>query len=90
MDNDIFDIIGDPATLEGELDHFRENARALSSRRRHFIEHYPQRWVAVYDGDVSVDAPTLPELLRRIDEGGLPRGHVVIRYIDKHPRKMIL
>ncbi|MEX2226222.1 MAG: hypothetical protein WEB52_07230 [Dehalococcoidia bacterium] len=90
MDPDVVDIIGDPGVLEKELEAFRESARVLSSKQRHLIARYPKRWVAIYEGDVAADAATLHELMAEIEDRGLPRGHMIVRYIDKNPRKMIL
>lgn len=89
-EREILELIGDPEHLEKELEEFRTNARVLSAEQGRLISRYPQRWVAVYEGDVAADAPTLADLIRQIDERGLPRGHVIVRYIDKHPRTLIL
>jgi len=90
MDKEWRDLIGDPDELERELADFRRNAQVLSSRQRHLIAGYPKQWVAIFGGEVAAFAPTLEGLLEQMQERGIPRGHAIIRYIDKNRRKMIL
>jgi hypothetical protein len=90
IDSDLLSIIGDPDALEDELNAFRSNAATLSSHQRRLITDFPERWVAIHGGGVVADSDTLAGLIELIEQGGLPRGHVIIRYIDAHPRKMIL
>ena len=83
-------IIGDPKRLDVELKAFRKSAELLSSKQAHLIEEYPKRWVAVYRGSVKADGRSLDEVLARVDELNVPRGSVLIRYIDRNLRRMIL
>jgi hypothetical protein len=83
-------IIGDPAQLAAELQKFSKNSKLLSSKRAHLISKYAKRWVAIYDNSVKADGTNLNELLTKVDAMNLPRNHVVIRYIDKNARRMIL
>jgi len=83
-------LIGDPKKLDAELEEFRKSAKLLSSKRAHLIVKYPKRWVAIYGGRVRADARSLNQILSKIDELGMPREHVIVRYIDKNLRRMIL
>lgn len=83
-------IIGDPKRLDAELQEFRKNAKLLSSKRVHLIRKYAKRWVAVYDRQIKADGSSLNQLLAKVDEMQIPRNSVVIRYIDKNTRRMIL
>jgi hypothetical protein len=86
----IKEIIGDPASLDAELQEFRQNASLLSSKRDHLIGKYSKRWIAIYDHQVKADGISLNQLLGKVDELHIPRDRVVIRYIDKNARRMIL
>lgn len=83
-------IIGDPKRLDAELQEFRENADMLSSKRAHLIGKYAKRWVAIYDCQVKADGSSLNQLLAKVDQLKIPRDRVIIRYIDKNLRRMIL
>lgn len=87
---EILGYIGDPARVDRELQQFRRAARVLSSRHPRLIDLYNRKWVAVYRGKVQVQARSLPSLMAQISEKGLPRGHVIVRFIDKNQRTMIL
>ena len=88
--NTIEQIIGDPKQLDAELQEFRKDSKLLSSRRAKLLSKYPKRWVAIYRGIVQADARSLNEVLSKIDDLGLPRDKVIVRYVDKDIRKMIL
>ena len=83
-------IIGDPKRLDAELQEFRRNAKVLSSKRAHLIAKYAKRWIAIYDHQVKADGSSLNQLLAKLDQLQVPRDRVVVRYIDKNLRRMIL
>lgn len=87
---DISSLLGDPKQVERELERFRRSTAVLSSRQSRLIERYPKQWVAVLDGKVVAHAKTFDSLLSQVDKKKLPRGRVVVRYIDKTQRTMIL
>ncbi len=84
------EIIGDPKRLDAELQKFRKDTKLLSSRRVNLLAKYPKRWVAIYDGQIQADALSLKQVLTKIDELNLPRERVVVRYVDRTLRRMIL
>lgn len=87
---DLARLLGDPAEVARELELFAQDAALFSSDRDHLVETYAMRWVALYDGSVRADAPTLPRLLARVDALGIPRERAVVRFIDKNEPTMIL
>ena len=84
------ELIGDPAEVDRKLASYRRAAAVLSSEHARLVEKYPRQWVAFYDGDVRASARTLDELLAKVDEARLPRQEVLIRFIDRNERTMIL
>jgi hypothetical protein len=82
-------LIGDPEQTARALRRFHRAAQALSSDDPRFIDRYDQKWVAVHGRDV-IAAETLEQLLRDIDDAQIPRGEVVVRYIDRNERVLIL
>lgn len=82
--------LGNPADIDRELQSFRRGVKVLSSKHPRMINRYPKQWVAVYKGKVEAHGRTFQSVLQQIDQTGLPREHVIVRYIDKNQRTMIL
>ena len=79
-----------PAELERELRAFRRAARVLSSKHPRMIECYPKQWIAVYKDKVQARGRTFQSLMAQVDKKRLPRQTIIVRYIDKNQRTMIL
>jgi len=76
--------------VDRDLQEYRRAARVLSSKRQRLLERYPRLWVGVYRGKVVAKAKTLPTLMAQLDEREIPRRHVIVRFIDKNRRTMVL
>ena len=87
---DIIRELGNPSDIDKELKSFRRSAKALSSKHPRLIDLYPKQWVAVYQGKVSAHGKTFQSVLQQIDLNKLPREQIIMRYIDKNQRTMIL
>ncbi len=82
--------IGDPRKVDRELRKFQNAARVLSSDHPRLIDQYPNRWVAVYRGNVRATGGTLRSLISKVDSEGVPRDDVIVRFIDRHQRTLVL
>jgi len=82
--------LGDANQIADELLRFRKSALVLSRSRPRMIEEHPQEWVAVYDGKVRATDKSFKKLLHKIDADHIPRGEVLIRFIDRTQRTLIL
>jgi hypothetical protein len=82
-------LIGDPKVVDAELAQFRRSAEKFESDLR-LVEEYAGQWVAVYEANVVAHSRTLSDLMRQIDEKGLPRGQTFVGYVERTPRKLIL
>lgn len=87
---EVLELIGDPAQLDRDLQQFRRAARVLSSKHSRLIDKYPKQWVAVYRGRVRAQARTFRSLLVQVDKKALPRDEVIVRFIHKDQRTIIL
>lgn len=87
---ELLKIIGEPKEVARELESFRKTAKVFSSNAPRLLDKHSKRWVAVYRGEVRAQAAGLSTLLRRIDDAGLPRSHVLVRFIEKNKRTFIL
>ncbi len=88
--NEVLKLLGNPSEVAQDLRAFRKTAKVFSSKRAHLIAKYAKRWVAVHEGQVIADGRNLHEVLSKVDQSGVERKHVLIRYIDRTLRKMIL
>jgi len=90
LEKSVLEKLGNPSEVDKELRSFRKSAMVLSSKHPRLINRYPKQWVAVYNGKTIAVGRTLNSALREVDKRGIPRGHVIVRYIDKNQRTMIL
>jgi len=86
----IIEQLGSPKDVDRELQSFRRAARVLSSNHPRLIDLYPKQWVAVHRGKVRASGKTFRSVMTRVDEKGLPRDSIIVRYIDRNHRTMIL
>jgi len=83
-------LIGDPKQVQKELTEFRKAADVFSSSKAKLIAHYPKQWVAVKGKTVVANARTLPALIKELKQKGVPKETVMVRYIEKNLRTLIL
>ena len=83
-------IGGSAADIDRELQQFRKSVRVLSSKHPRLIDLYQKEWIGVHRGRVRVRGRTFTSLMRQIAEKRLPREEVIVRFIDKNRRAMIL
>ena len=86
----ILEQLGDPADVARELKAFCQSARSLDRQLPDLVDRYPNQWVAVLDGKVRAHGRTLQDVIKKIDQKGLPREQTIVRFIDKGERVMIL
>ena len=86
----VMEQLGSPKDVACELQSFRRAARVLSSNHPRLIDLYPKQWVAVHRGKVRASGKTFRSVMTQVDEKRLPRGSIIVRYIDRNHRTMIL
>ena len=79
-------------SLESAASELRDFARSseMLSSDRDLAQEYPQKWIAVYGGEVRAVADELATLLEELDRLDVPRSNTVVRYMEKEPRTLIL
>ena len=82
--------LGNPKDVDRDLQSFRRAARVFSSNHPRLIDRYAKRWVAVHRGRVRASGKTFGSVMAQVDSKGLTRDSVIVRYIDKNQRTMIL
>jgi hypothetical protein len=82
--------IGNPADIDQGLERFRRAAKVLSAKHPRMIDLYDKKWIAVYQGKVVAQGKTFGSVMTQIDEKEFPREQVLVRFINKNQRTMIL
>ncbi len=88
VDAKVREIVGDLEQVKRELQAFSETAELLSQPE--IFEQYKGEWVALYDSRVCAHAATLDDILRLVDEQGLPRRNTLVDFIDDGTVNLIL
>ncbi len=76
--------------LDHELSEFRAAAAVLSSSHPRLVDEYAEQWVGVYRGRVEASGDTVGALMRQLASKNIPTDKVLVRYIDRTQRTMIL
>jgi len=79
-----------PNKMGRSLRAFQRSARVLSDSHPRLIDEYPNQWVAVADSTVIAHGNTLKQVLKQVDAGDIPRADVIVRFIDRTQRTLIL
>lgn len=76
--------------VQRNLEHFNRDLDYFANRHEELLRQYPERWVAIYRGQVVDTADDINRLTRRLREKGLDPGHVFCEYLTQHHRELIL
>lgn len=86
----VSELEGSAEKTAAEMEDFRQAAAVLSSEHTRLIDEFAGQWIGVFGGEVLVQATTLKGVIGKIEEQGLPRERVIVRYIDKNQKTLIL
>ncbi len=64
--------------------------KVLEDRRAELTRKYPNKWIAMCNGDVVVVADCLEDVLNEMDNQAIPRRETVIEFMDTERRNMVL
>ena len=63
---------------------------AFSGQRQELIKKYPNYWVAFHEGKRVALAESLGSVFKTTDANSIPRGNMVVSYLDSVAKVMIL
>lgn len=86
----IHEQVGDLTELVREMKDFDMSLETLCSNYGQILKEYPNQWVAIHQGEVKASAETHELLMAEVEQKGLPRHNVLIRFLDKTGRKLIV
>ena len=84
------DVDESPRDVATSLQEFHDSALVLSRDHPRLIDAYPDQWVAVSQGTVLAHGPSLEQLLEKVDGAGVDRSEVIVRFIERTQRTVIL
>jgi hypothetical protein len=79
-----------PNSTARSLREFRRSARLLSGDQPRLIDEYPDQWVAVSDNSVIAHGKALETVLHQLDKKGVQRADVIVRFIERTKRTLVL
>ena len=79
-----------PDEMARSLRAFQRSEHVLSDDHPNLIAAYPDQWVAVSESAVLAHSETLQDLLGQIDAQGISRSDVIVRFIERTQRTLIL
>ena len=79
-----------PSDIAQSLNAFQRSAHVLSDTHPRLIDEYPNQWVAVTGNAVMAHGDTLEDVLSQIDAEGVSRSDVIVRFIERTQRTLIL
>lgn len=89
--SEVLKVIGNPKQVAREMKEFRQRAKVFSTANStQLIAQYPNQWVAANEKGVVAHAKTLPALMDRLVKVNIPPSRVMVRFIEKRQRRVIL
>ncbi len=76
--------------IQHRLERYRRDALYFEAHREELLEHYPDHWVAIYNQAVVAAAKQLPQLLRKLDKLGVPRGEAFVEHVSGEDDVLVL
>jgi len=62
----------------------------LEAKRAELTKEHPNKWVVMHNGDIMVIADSLEDVLKEMDDLGIPRKGAVVEFLDTEHRNMVL
>ena len=73
-----------------ELKRYQERVRTLDGLLPSLRAKYPDNWVALTSNGSIVAAPTVAEMVEKLEQKKLPGNDAAVKFIATSPRRMIL
>ena len=82
--------LGGPARVAYELQDFQKRNRYLDANYAELVKKYPDQVVALTSNGTLVAAPTVKELVEKLEQKGLDRNGVATKLMETNPRMLLL
>jgi hypothetical protein len=75
--------------VEAELDRFQDDMAYFDGHRDELVRQHPEKWVAIYQGQLVGAAKALPSLIAQLERKGL-RGRAFVDFVSERQDLLIL
>ncbi len=82
--------LGDPEEALRKQQRLNEDARLFFAKVDEWRRQHPNRWVAVYGGELVAVADTREAVLAAVAEKGLPIEEVLVGFVSEEPSVFVL
>lgn len=82
--------LGGARAIHAGLREFSRRVQAVEAMRADLTNEHPNKWVVINNGDVLVIADSLEDVLKELDDRGIPRKGAVVEFLDTENRNMVL
>lgn len=87
----IFSKVGRSAgDIQRALQTFSANAESFSLTKEEALEKYCDKWIAIYEGEVTAVADTLTQLSAAVAAKSIPASEALFRHISPKDKVFIL
>ena len=83
-------ILGDPAEIAECLRQSKVDHSYFDAHRTAWLKEHGEQWVCVYKKELVAIAPTIEELLAKVDNADVPRSNTVIKHLKPFEGVIIL
>lgn len=80
----------DAVAADRAIRRFATSAKKFSAKREELLRQYPNKWGAVYHGNVVASSSDLDTVIRLLAERGIPANETAVRFMDRKRRTLIL
>jgi hypothetical protein len=87
---ELLEIIGDPDQLAQKMEKGRADLKAFFLVQLELLKKHPKKWIVFYDGELRAVGSSQRSVLAKADARGLPRGEILVEYLDPDPPNLIL
>jgi hypothetical protein len=79
-----------PDNAAHSLRKFQRSAQVLSSSQPRLINEYPDQWIAISNRTVVAHGKKLKSVLQQVDRQKLRRSDVIVRFMERTQRTLVL
>lgn len=78
--------IGGKKELQRQFRQYSHSVNYIDKDRRKLLKDYNNTWVAVYDSALVAHGKTYNDVVKAIEEKGLPLGQVALKFLSNRRR----
>jgi hypothetical protein len=76
--------------LVEEMRQFEQDSRFLALHHDALLDKFPEQWIAVFSGEVVANDTNINDALRELARRKVPHSRVVLAFLTRRPKTLIL